>query len=94
MKMTERYLPVPVRVPTVPPVADMSSMVKSVDDSDRSILSVKVSPILSEPEVGVITGAGALVSMVMETGVFKARLGFPKGSVYLPDVMETVPVPS
>ena len=56
---------------------------KSVDGSDKSILSVKVSPILSEPEGGAITGTGALVSMVMET-ILDGLFGLPAGSVNFP----------
>ena len=72
----------------------ISSSVKVVEGSERVKVKRTDSPFLTEEASGVIVILGALVSMVMETGVFKARLGFPKGSVYFPDAMETVPGPS
>ena len=71
----------------------ISSSVKVVEGSERVKVKRTDSPFLTEEASGVIVILGALVSMVMET-ILEGLFGLPAGSVYLPDVMETVPGPS
>ena len=57
----------------LPPVALISSAVKSVDDSDRVIVNVAVSPTFKSLSLDVIVIVGSTVSIAMVT-VLEAAL--------------------
>ena len=78
----------------VPPVADMSELVKSLEDSERMKLRVAVSPAFNEEESEEMMMVGLMVSTVRVTVLFESEpslLVLPAESENLDDATEIKP---